>query len=79
MRDPGQPQRLPGASIAAAGIALAVIRIRLQLRVARQRRADVGRVHGDHDAFVYIAGFPILFFELVARSITYPLIFFAAA
>jgi hypothetical protein len=29
-------------------------------------------------AFVYIAGFPILFLELVARSVAYPLIFFAA-
>ena len=29
-------------------------------------------------AFVYIAGFPILFLELLARSLAYPLIFLAA-
>ena len=29
-------------------------------------------------AFVYIAGLPILFFELVARGAAYPLIFLAA-
>jgi signal transduction histidine kinase len=29
-------------------------------------------------AFVYIAGFPVLFLELVARSVAYPLIFWAA-
>ena len=29
-------------------------------------------------AFVYIAGFPILFFELLARLVAYPLIFLAA-